>query len=189
MLSRKKIVLVAKDVIKQVKRAKLVVKPGTYAQAIVDDVRGYSWQDVVEADGLLKARDLQDIMKAENATCHVCARGALVMAKANLFNSCPIPSLAGTHYSAEKFSRLEFPKDIWARAEAAFEGFDEGINLNDAEEAESNDYDCLEILSIKERKACLKFYYKYQDETKRLLAIMRNIIRNEGRFVPQGLEK
>ena len=178
MLKRKQIVEVAKDVLKQIKAKKVILRKSGYLAAAA-------------GTDLTEIKDLQELATSR-AACHVCARGALIMSKARLYNHCKIePSSyelvdnCTLDDAAETFSKKDFPKDIWARAELAFEGWKAGSFY-------TADMDASVSTSEKEQEACYKFYLRYpgQSEPKRrvrLAAICRNIIRNEGVFRPKGL--
>jgi len=177
MLNRKQVVAVAKDVLAQIKVKKFRVKTGIYLGVNLSQEEGAA------------INDLQDLMKIKKP-CHVCARGALILSKANLYNNCPVEmsvwgNMPYIEDTAEALSSPDegdaFPAKLTAMAETAFEGFTNGKNH------EVGCHPSVEYLTAKEHAACLAFYKRYRKAEDRLVAIMRNIVKNEGRFIPKSV--
>jgi hypothetical protein len=174
---RKKAVRVATDVLAQIKaRGKFVVTPGTYAEisGVFTSDPNDPWHSVKVAD------DLQTFLKkhAKPKSCHVCALGACFLA--NVEKTDNVPYLDSTHRRDEITENLSkiFSEGQMGLIEAAFErSSDYGYKGDDND----NTYDLVE--------AAVEFGERYDDPTKRLRAIMKNIIKNNGEFVPPDLKK
>ena len=153
-LTKAKRVEVAKEVLRLVRAKKFLVEEGLYF--FPNNYIGFYDREV--------GRDLGDVVREEGTRdCVVCARGAAVLAKASLWDDFKVVDEMGVKVVNE--SARMFGKKQCAMIESAFEGSEIGLPKD--------------VL-----KKCHKFHYKYDDPTKRLQAIMRNVIRNGGVFVP-----
>lgn len=90
--------------------------------------------------------------------CRVCAWGMALLSSVRLFNEF---NETNDPSSIENHLSKIFPNQNLRLIEAVFEGWNDGATNNDA---------------------TLAFYRKHPDNTKRALAIFRNIIRNRGEF-------
>lgn len=118
-----------------------------------------------------KTLDLQEILEKEGTTCEVCAKGALfaadVLRRDNFrmgINNIYIGSLTIEQKLADIFDPLQLHL-----IEAAYEGV-----------VVYGENEMPEIL-IKKSRA---FYGKYSTSEARMIAIMKNIIKNKGEFKP-----
>lgn len=151
---RKMMVAVAKDVLKLMRYLKLrqrsYLKPDTYGvfDKYID-------------------KEIQPHIPAIAKKCEVCARGALVLAHAHLYDACVgVPD----NYDTEKRSFKLFGRQ-GTLIEAAFE--------MDSSFATSRGYYSPET-AIK----ASDFGANYRDKRDRLRAIMKNIVKNKGAFRP-----
>lgn len=146
-------VLIAKDVLKQIRARKYFAKPEIFAE-----VRNRNC--IIE----------QSLITANNPACDVCAAGAAIVSGIRLFNDqksdttyirCWQGMGMCAHFLGMRQSRL---------IEAAFEA---GVGWTTKNE-----------IGVRNFEACVKFYRRYPNNTDRLIAIFRNIIRNGGTFKP-----
>jgi len=163
-------VALAKDVIKQVKRKKLIVTSGVYCQALGNSDYGY--------------KQLDALIARENSVCEVCALGSLVASYAIAKDDTTV-SEAGTRWSIVDRLGPYFGAKQLDLIEATFE---RTITVDefDGKYHDEMGEDDKPRNPQKVLKAAYKFANRYPDEEARLFAIMRNIIKNEGRFVPKG---
>lgn len=157
-----KAVLVAKDVLEQLDA--LTFEAGRYFY--VDDVTLI--ENITD--------DLQDCVDEVQKHCKVCARGALVLSKARLFNEVPLMDYVKSNDTIRLFQydTTDLLKDVWDEEqldliEAAFEG-DPTLLASDV------DRDLIDEAVV--------FGGNYDTRKDRLAAIMENIIENNGVFVP-----
>lgn len=181
-LTRKQIVEVAKDVLKQIKARSFVPKKGVYIKLPAAKLRALA-KDKEKGDKI----EVQDLLKASKLkNCQACARGAMVLSKARLFNDAKAEVFSywgspktlaladfGDEHSEEVFGGLGF------QVEACFEGFRTSM----FHEEHGVDYE-----------ASFSYFREFPDATERLTALMKNIIRNNGQFkpgqdLPKGWEK
>jgi len=154
MTKMQKRVAIAEDVIASVKAFKFRASPGTYFNVINNEVR---------------TSDPQAIIQHEETICNVCAIGAIFASKVKIGNKCTLD------IDQELPDRSIIPniKSIFSEKElriieTAFEG-----------DAQSN------IVNDDEEEKARRWYDKNypRDDDKRLIAIMKNIIKNKGKFV------
>jgi hypothetical protein len=169
MSKRKQRLAIAHDVIEQVRRKRYRASPGTYHR--VEGVTSYS---VVypDTDGNPHVRDqlLTDVQKfllATEKSCDVCGLGAAFCSLSRLGNE--------TAWNDRDRDTLEpiFGKKQVKLIEMAFEGWkhdhakEEGIDIDKA--------------SAKKTRT---FFKRRPDPEKRLVAIFKNIIKNDSIFKP-----
>lgn len=116
-------------------------------------------------DRLFVANPQAQLRTVDLGKCEVCAVGAMFVAKSNLFNAVKVKDVGDYH---EKL-RQHFSETQLALIEAAFE-LTEGVGPYDAPEAAAN--------------RAVAFGARYANDTRRLKAILQNIIDNGGTFVP-----
>lgn len=164
-------VAIAKDVIKQLELKKLVATPGTY----------FSISQRV-AEKLKPTAQLQKELK-KIPKCEVCALGACFVSAVRKFNDLTVQEVELGKYNDElglytssdlgrdgttdKLNEFFEPEQL-NRIEQAFEGWDRSVYHND-------------------EYGTVAFYAKYPNATRRMKAIMQNIIRNKGEFIPKDL--
>jgi hypothetical protein len=152
---------IAKDVIRLVKAKKVVVSRGSYFQPLgsLDTARGFQ-------------RSLKNVLtgKGQNS-CQVCAMGAMLCAFVAKKNELKVGDIKSDQTIIDKLSPY-FSQAQLRLIETAFEGrFIE------------NSYDALRS-GQQHYKAATQMFYAYPDPAKRLIAIMKNIIENGGKFNP-----
>jgi hypothetical protein len=165
-------VAIAQDVIDQINARKLQnVRTGRYLHGVI------SAEPAVDAD-------LRDVVDLVAASCSVCARGAMLLSKARLYDSVPIKQFVsssgrlGTLIHAECAEvrdalKADFDDRTIGMIEAAFERAPTGMGkwLEDDHELD------LEV-AIAFGDGCAG------NSTDRLRAIMANIVANNGEFIP-----
>jgi hypothetical protein len=170
MNQAEKRVVIAKDVLEQLRTQKFIAKCGAYVDDQIHNLDVF-WP--AEYGASLQAA----LPKVKN--CKVCALGAVFMSKVNKFNRFNV----GDSLNSEDL-RANL-KGIFSYAqlfliEAAFEG-----DGNDAGAyyVRGCPEDVSGALTDKDRRAAFEFCRRHEDADTRLKAIMRNIVRNKGTFV------
>lgn len=181
----KKRVMIAEDVLAQLKAEKMSATGGTYVTLWMGD--NYELTDSNE--------DIKQNYDKINS-CSVCALGACIMSATKFANHVKFEDIKFDN--ALKSKRVKslltgiFDKKQIYLIETAFEGFNEYDYDEDKPENERIIIFAINALKVKrnsltdeEKKACRKIYEKYiDDENGRLKAIMKNIIKNKGEFKP-----
>lgn len=166
----KKRVMIAKDVLLQLKLKKLIARSGVYvAPGGLND-----WGEWLNVEGA--PTDFREFMVAPvtpAAQCTACALGS-VFACAVKFKNTVSTSAAGTVYSDDssikRYLSGVFTTEQLELIECAFERHDDHAGGGrDASDAVQN---------------AVAFGRKHPVDKKRMIAIMKNIIKNEGEFVP-----
>jgi hypothetical protein len=170
----KKAVLVAEDVIAQIKRELYQVVTGEYVNLNVSyEAMNESARDAILAYEVVENKENYDLVLQSNS-CVVCARGACLLSTIKFRNDFTIRAAKSTNLSANDSVGTNFMKDIFslseqALMESAFERTDMDLNgmfyLETLQSAETYGGD----LSY--------------DEDKRLISLMKNVIRNKGYFI------
>lgn len=147
---------IAKDVIKWLELGKLTPMRGDYLKL------PNKFANKVDRD---YTGSFQDIVKSRGFNCEVCAKGAILACTVNrkdgVTNGKVLSGFSGATLS-EKLGGV-FSPDQLELIENAFEDFGRGSAVG------AHD-----------------FYIKHNSSRKRMIAIMRNIIRNDGTFIPWG---
>jgi hypothetical protein len=181
-----KAVLVAKDVLAQIKAKKYLPREGHY----IHIAGGYNFNGSIKENF--------DQIKE----CTVCALGSMLMSSTHLgnilttkdINSFPDKNdLKHSEKVTELFASIFTDKQLLL-IETAFEGYTKFLEETKAEikkyyqedfiYQECDDRYATETLTFDETLACEMFYRKYYTGDKRLNAICRNIIKNGGIFIP-----
>ena len=184
--NNEKAVLVAKDVLAQIKADKYVPDTGTYIYI----------QGGFDFNGSIK----ENFDQIEE--CKVCALGSMLMSSTHLGNILTTSDinrfpdaddLRRSEKVTELFSSIFTNKQLLL-IETAFEGHTEFFGKTKRQLKKTyqenfsyyEPYDryANEKLTFDETLACEIFHRKYDDNDKRLNAICRNIIRNNGVFIP-----
>lgn len=184
--TNEKAVLVAKDVLAQVKAKRYKPKVGTYVYV----ANGYKFEGSIK----------ENFNKIEE--CQVCALGSMLMSSTHLGNILTTSDITAfldrdflrrSEKVTELFYSIFNDKQLLL-IETAFEGYTYFFELNktlikkqfqkDFRYHESSDRYADEILTFDETLACEMFHRKYPAAEKRLNAICRNIIKNNGVFIP-----
>lgn len=192
----KKAVLVAEDILLQLTTEKYIANTGTYIM-----IEKSEFELNVE-----KEDDIKSNFDKINH-CEVCALGSVLLSCTKMgnlltFNDINIENSSIDSINNNNVKKLlssVFDTHTLLLIETAFEGyepFEYAYNLNEYKEyweLEGNEYSEAadrfakniyeETLSFEECAACTKFFRKYKDDDKRLRAICKNIIKNNGKFV------
>ncbi len=166
---REKVVAVAKDVLKQI--PKLNVTTGIYLTLAPNVLQE-------EDEGKELQPLLPKLLNKKTKPCKVCALGACFISHVGLFDKFKLPMYSSTEITSEDFRpelRKYFGPRQLALIESAFECQECDIELG---------YGSYDGKKYKALKAAANWGDKYKDDTKRLRAIMRNIIKNAGEFIP-----
>jgi hypothetical protein len=173
-------VAIAKDVIKQVKVGKYSAYTGTYVHINNELERNSSLQE-----------------HFDEITCDVCALGGLFMSNVKFNNQCTIDTLKPRkfldllkYFSAEQLFLIEIAFECWD--ENKILNIDSENNLVDNSlwdgifvgfstlDEITNDLD-----TIRDKiENAYNFGIKYTLSDVRLIAIMQNIVKNKGEFIP-----
>jgi hypothetical protein len=170
-------VAVAKDVIKQINAQFLIAKKGVYLQAGIK---------AEEIDPSVKLDKFFDELKTKGQPCTVCGIGACFVSLVNLGNSvnakssfsdisCNDISGINDDFMRPKLRKVFTPRQL-TLIECAFE-------------RESHFGDDYADVPYKTKDEACDFGYLYPNASDRLIAIMQNIIDNEGFFRPDPNRK
>lgn len=184
--TNEKAVLVAKDVLTQIKAKRYKPRVGTYMHI----ASGYKFVGNIK----------ENFNKIEE--CQVCALGSMLMSSTHLGNILTTKDikpcldrddLRRSEKVTELFSSIFTNKQLLL-IETAFEGYSFFYDINKTlikklyqkvfRYHESSDRYADEILTFDETLACEMFHRKYPAAEKRLNAMCRNIVRNNGVFIP-----
>lgn len=162
-----KAVFIAKDVIRQINTHKITARSGAYIES--KTLPKGIWEKDIKAN----------YSRIQN--CTVCAMGACVLAITKQVNKLKFEdiNMNFTRYSAnplrKMLSSVFSPTQLFL-IEQAFEGTDS-----------SNDRVGRYMgakLTYTQIDKCNLYKYKFQDQNERLKEIMKNIITNNGKFIP-----
>lgn len=168
-------VAIARDVLSQLRSQKLVAESGNYCYMFpkgspneLGDI-----PEVISQQDVDNKIDLQDIFKKKVQKCEVCAKGALFVSMVRKYDNVPIPVngvgdsyLDGTYVTSKL--RRYFSGSQLELIEYAFELGTAGIPTA----SETVKYNAS------------SFCEQYDSDKERMIAIMKNIIKNEGTFIP-----
>jgi hypothetical protein len=153
-------VAIAKDALAWEKAGALKINDQYYLRSVATGTSFSFYDNFRREDANKQARDIV------LGKCQVCALGSLLLAKAVRYNAVSVQDIADIridrltdHFSVEQINQIE----------AAFEGH----SYSSANGTYLDDEVCNESWKA-----------KYPDPSKRFRAIMKNIIRNKGTFVP-----
>ncbi len=178
---RRKVVAVAKDVLKQINSLK--VKTGN----------GYVVPNNLVIPGVdCDKDDLQKHVDTVQKKCTVCALGACIMSKARLYDNVLMNKVFDTNSFDGSlsigYSDINSIKDMLTSVfsnlqmgmiESAFEKCQTGTGNH-----RDDDWSDWSTKEQEQIDRAIKFGKKYRSDRKRLAAIMRNIVRNKGVFTP-----
>lgn len=172
-VQRRKIVAIAKDVLAQMKF--LRVSRGTYYLEMTSDV-----EDILEQNRGRSLKNLMPRLLTPKKPCEVCARGAMFLSYVNLYNNVRVPTEVGTVWNG----LADMASEKHAEEINPLAGIVEPTQLGLIETA----FECDDQFGFGNRDddviAAVRFGHRYTDARHRLRAIMRNIIKNDGEFVP-----
>jgi hypothetical protein len=159
MSNKRQRIAIAEDVLAQIKARRYVAEPGTYVHS--DELNNLVSDQTNE-----EPFDLQKALLGKAPECNVCGLGAAFCSMARLGDRVGMEDADEVHVHLKPI----FGGHQLVLIESAFEGDDfSGSNWD---------------LSEEELKACMKFHAKYSDDDKRLAAIFRNVVKNNGTFKP-----
>ena len=173
-------VLIAKDVLEQIKRRRFVPEVGSWATFFTNVTE--HWQDDwlylhIEGDLSFKIKheSMQQLFLKERPTCECCALGALFVSSA-LYTPTATLAKIERDLAGDGLVRIErgaktstnlgkyFSKQQLKLIEAAFEGNIGAFRLSDEKLVDKTEL----------------WYETYPEPKKRMVAIMKNIIANNG---------
>ena len=167
-------VAIAKDVLEQIRIKRFTPYSGKYISSINFKNGLYKSE--------MGSKDIKsNFAKIKN--CSVCAMGACLMSATKFANKLNFEDVGvhRTDFKDEKvkdlFSSIFSPEQLLL-IEIAFEGNDSGADRM-GYDIFGADYPTCEIT-----QKCDEFYLKYEDEKSRMVAIMKNLIKNKGEFKP-----
>lgn len=173
-------VMIAKDVLAQIKAKRYIAESGTWVDA--------NWNILSEIDGTESVQKLFADRTIE--TCNVCALGGLFMSCTNLNNNTCVDDINYGGEGSELGAMIEygdtlsnglnkiFSKKQLQLIEVYFERGDGWFG----EDGFSGDYIGEDSRHVKD------FNDAYPDDDERLVEIMKNIVANDGTFVPSKLK-
>ena len=176
-IKRERAVAVAKDVLKIMKKPTVEASQSTYITAPLEITKGDEDKEVQEL--------LPDIMK----DCKVCALGACMLAKIGLYGDCKVrdifENITNVYEYYSPTSKLNgLGENIHDELRSIFSYKQMDMIESAFEQSEMYSYGGLDD-APKYIHDSIAFGDKYEDDTDRLRAIMRNIIRNAGQFIPK----
>ena len=165
-------ILVCKDVIKNLKVRRLIARMGFYIQY-------HSGIHCAVSSG--EPKNLQSVIKAtvtKKNPCSACALGSLFITKVDRFNKCESDPFMALSPSGDKFNKQLLT--LFSR-----------VQLNMIESA----FECTQMASYEgddpysdfksgQLERAARFGRKFGSANDRLIAIMKNIIKNDGIFKP-----
>ena len=158
--NRKLCVAIAQDVLAQIRLKRFKATPGTYVEVQFEEEDDDKYAAAMSAS-------FQQYFKANKKTkCQVCALGAAFVSLVNIENKCSVENMM--YNLKDLFERLErhFGQLNMGLMECAFE--------RSSSNSRSYEYELIDM--------AVKWGSQYDDDTERLQAIMRNVIRNNGDF-------
>lgn len=182
-------IAIAKDVIKQIRLKTIVPRCGAYVR--ISDF---------DAEAMVAGADVKTLLVDKKLrNCRACALGSALLSKVRLFDKVKL----GDEYP----DRVEGPDPIFKihhnfrgvdlitadRSDSELEPIFGGKQLDMIESAfEGSDVQASSGgvgITINEYQRAIVFNQRYQDDAQRLTAIMRNIVRHDGTFVPPKLSR
>lgn len=168
-------ILIAKDIMAQIKSKKFKAVCGIYTET---------------SDACVKAEDLDSTslqvgLEVSNVICECCAKGAIVLSKIRFANEVDI--YKNIERNPTIYNDPAKIKDIFSikqldLMESAFEVEDYKRLANEEINERLTRLTTL-VFSKKQIKA-IKFGSKFKNANDRLIAIMENVIKNKGAFIP-----
>jgi len=170
-------VAIAKDVLQQIKVKTIIPTTGTYCALDLD------W-----TDPLLELDVQSNFNQLKNFECSVCALGAMMVSNVKFNNNFTFEKLNRSN-SDVFVNTLEkyFERYELALIEFAFESWDIEDLIEDGEIKNgilSNESYIFHGLNYEEIEKACDFNRNINDESERMVRIMKNIIKNKGEFKP-----
>lgn len=173
-LSEKQIrIMLAKDVIASLEAERLISRSGSWVRLETDrcDTDYFSSEIIADSDV-----ELQELIKDKR--CEVCALGALFIEGIRRFDNFTVEDLSDG-YSIDNddigiYLEGIFDEDQLMLIEVAYERGHGGYNVR---------FDFHDDM-LKQGERAVEFGLSIKDDRERLIAIMQNIIDNDGTFIP-----
>ena len=180
---------IAKDVLKQIKANKYIAEQGTWVCGVdyYNHINDVLWH--AKEDGI-KTIDAKKDYTDKLTKCYVCALGSLFVSAIDKYNHTKL-NTENTQFLTETKEPKINPLLKWFTAKQLFlieNAFENGCGGWQDRETNVFSNKGLDLWYEYGVFAVERFYYKYPDPTKRLVAIMKNIIRNKGTFVLPGVK-
>jgi len=172
-------VIIAKDVLAQIASRRYRPAEGSWVgDSNIGDLEYYVEGRLAEDEKLCKVDASEYVNKVKK--CSVCALGAIFMSQVSNFGGVTLTDSRSAYSVFEDLDRSPLKKYFSVSQleliEACFEGID-GVYSTD-------------MVKSSDRVSAQAYYICHKNATKRMTAIMNNIIRNKGTFVPsQDLTK
>jgi hypothetical protein len=161
-------VAIAKDAIAQIRAGAIVAESGVYVRSIGKGGESFSEKDV--------GKDIRDVLKVKFKKCEACAKGALLISTIRKLDNMPVvKTLAGLSIAYE----LE-DKACWNSYESPFS--------TSALDLMESAFEGMHRFGLYGDHKYRRWYTSVQDDSDRLLAILRNIVANNGTFRPSQLK-
>lgn len=158
-------VMIAQDVLDQVLAKKFVPETGV-------------WAHVVAERGLADSEQVCDVIAALGTECTCCALGAMMLSEIGINDQLEIGETA--NYDSSFRIQLHSSGN---RLEEYFD--DDQLKLIEiAFELGAGEWDEFEVEDEFQGEKAIDFGYRHDSNTDRLVAIMNNIIKNNGTFIP-----
>ncbi len=174
-------ILICYDALLQLRQKKVRARKGKYV-VVKKKNAGDSWTPTINLKNKLN-QQIDSVLDKQQ--CEACALGTLFISRARIFNQIKVGDIPNFQYGEITFdasqSSLTLFKDLQSYfsseqlslIESCFEG--EPIGIAGQTSCYNND-----IRGISER-----YLNKYKTAESRLIAILKNIIKNNGLFIPQ----
>lgn len=178
--------LIAKDVIQMLDAKKIEASRGDWVTALRNSNIKEYWELGPEEQEAQDKMSLQKILLASDTKCECCALGSILVSCVNFKNKVTFGEFDdgealhfGTINKRERTDKTGIKQLFTGRQLEMIEtAFEEGEGYF------SDGGDGRVSLLLKIREKCVDFGSKYNSEDTRLRAIMRNIIKNNGIFIP-----
>lgn len=162
---KEKAVLVAKDVLKQIRYSKIKVGKYGYMELILEDADDYELDVQTNLDKI--------------ETCKCCLLGACMLSTTKLGNQLTFNQLdnfADNKKALRLLRKIFTPKQM-LMLETCFEGYSWTASRIGRDRFEAD-------LTEEERNACSLFYINHGSSEDRVVSAMKNLIKNKGVFIP-----
>jgi hypothetical protein len=175
-LSRKQQrIAIAKDVLKQIRAHRVKAETMTYCRPY-DNNNGTGYI----LNNVKCGTELQTVFKEKVTECTCCAKGALFLSSVELYNKISVtPTMKAKTYLGSSFENNRMVKHMRAyfdlnQINLIEYAFERGEHVNGGENSAETKY----------KAAAFGRKYPDGEDEKCLIAIMKNIIKNDGTFKP-----
>jgi hypothetical protein len=179
MTKKERRIAVAKDVIKHLNLGH--IDSGSYLESVEVSEKA----DIDKVNNIVDSKTLQANIDSLARTCKVCALGACFISYIRLYDSVDPSSCVKNFYNGERKYAYADYEDIIDDLKTIFN--DKDLIYIESAFERSDMGDCLSCeYSLVAVQDAIDFGRKYSDPKKRLRAIMKNIIDNDGTFTPKA---